>query len=502
MKIASTVSLALVALLSPGVASAQHEAHHAADTASKLGTVHFPTSCVPAAAPTFDRGIALLHSFEFGAAIQSFDQVLAADSSCAMAHWGIAMSRWGNPMAVGARPPARIKQGKESVDAARRVASKATSRERDYIEAVGTLFDSAETIPHLKRMDLYVKAMQRVVERNPADTEAKIFHALAMAAAASPTDKTYAAQRAAGRELEALWAKNPQHPGLAHYIIHSYDSPALAAQAAAAARRYAAIAPDAAHALHMPSHIFTRTGQWKESIETNSRSMRRALSTGSIAEALHAADYMMYADLQLGLNDAAKRIVDTLPALRAKFDPNAITGAAPGSAGVFALAAIPARWVMERRAWKEAAALQPVASAWPYTEAMTYLVRAIGGTQVNDLAMTRASIDSLASIQRRLAASNEGYWAEQVAIQHLEAQAWLDLAEGRSDSALAKMREAVTREDATEKSAVTPGPLAPAHELLGDMYLKLGRRAEARAEYRETLKKEPGRRHSVRARIG
>jgi hypothetical protein len=240
---------------------------------------------------------------------------------------------------------------------------------------------------------------------------------------------------------------------------------------------------------------------WEESANTNNRSMKVALSTNSIAEALHASDYAMYAYMQMGKDSEAKAILDGLPALAARFDVNAVTGAAPGSAGVFALAAIPARWALERSAWSEAAALEPKASAFPYTEAMTYFARALGASHTGDLVKAKAAIDSLASIQQRLSAKGEAYWAEQVAIQNLAAQAWLDLAEKRDSDALARMREAATREDATEKSAVTPGPLAPARELLGDMLVALKRPAEARAEYRATLMKEPNRRHALR-RVG
>jgi hypothetical protein len=247
----------------------------------------------------------------------------------------------------------------------------------------------------------------------------------------------------------------------------------------------------------MPSHTFTRVGMWQESVDANKRSLKTALATNSIAEALHAADYAMYANLQLGKVADAKAILESLPALAARFDPNAITGAAPGSAGVFALAAIPARWALERRAWPEAAALEPRPSDYPYTEAMTYFARALGASHTGDLVKARSSIDSLASIEQRLKTRGEPYWAEQVAIQHLAAQAWLDLAEKRETDALRQMREAAVREDATEKSAVTPGPLAPARELLGDMLMELKHPAEARLEYRATLQKEPNRRHAL-----
>ncbi|HEX7938628.1 MAG TPA: hypothetical protein VF483_06510, partial [Gemmatimonadaceae bacterium] len=253
----------------------------------------------------------------------------------------------------------------------------------------------------------------------------------------------------------------------------------------------------AAHAQHMPSHTFTRVGMWQESVDANARSKAVALKEANYGEALHASDYAMYAYLQMGKEAEAKAILDGLPELAAKFDPNVIGGAAPGSAGVFALAAIPARWVMERGAWSEAAALEPKASAYLYPEAMTYFARAIGASHTGDLPRAKASADSLSAIQARIAAKGDAYWAEQVAIQQLGARAWIDLAEHRDNDALARMREAVSREDATEKSAVTPGPLAPARELLGDMLLALKRPADAAAEYRATLKKEPGRRHSM-----
>jgi hypothetical protein len=494
----SVAAVAALLTLPAFGAYAQEHAHPQGAQTEKLGTVHFATSCSPSVAPQFDRAVALLHSFEFGASIRAFNDVLAADSTCAMAYWGIALSRWTNPMAAGNRSPALLQQGKQAVDAAMRVSVNASERERGYVHAVSQLYDDFEHKDQRMRIVAYERAMNDLATKQPADTEATIFYAISLTAAASPTDKTYANQLKAGRILEALWAKQPNHPGLAHYIIHTYDYPALADKARAAAQRYATIAPSAAHALHMPSHTFTRVGMWEESIDANNRSMQVALSTGSIAEALHAADYDTYAYLQLGKEREAKAILDGLPALAARFDPNAITGAAPGSAGVFALAAIPARWALERRAWSEAAALEPKASAFPWAEAMTYFARALGASHTGDLAKARSSIDSLASIQQRLTSKGEAYWAEQVAIQHLAAQAWLDLAEHRENEALARMREAAAREDATEKSAVTPGPLAPARELIGDMLMALNRPAEASVEYRATLQKEPNRRHALR----
>ncbi|MDF1504803.1 hypothetical protein [Roseisolibacter sp. H3M3-2] len=479
----------LAALAGSAPLPAQQHAH----PTPGLGTVRFATSCRPAVAPTFDRGIALLHSFEFGDAIRAFEEVARADSGCAMAHWGIALARWGNPMAAGNRAPAALARGSEAAAAATRLAAGATERERGYAAAAATLFADHARVDQRTRVLAYERATAELAARLPDDPEARIFAALAMVQAAPPTDKTYERQKRAGAILEALWRDQPDHPGLAHYIIHSYDVPALAPQAAAAARRYAGIAPAAAHALHMPSHTFTRLGLWEQSAETNRRSADAAMRTASLGEALHASDYLVYAYLQMRRDSAARAIVDALPAMAARFDPNAVTGAAPGSAGVFALKAIPARWALERRAWAEAAALEPAASPWPWTEAMTHFARALGSARTGRLAEARAEADSLDAIATRLAARGEGYWAEQVGIQALGARGWIALAEGRRDDAVARLREAATREAATEKSAVTPGPLAAARQQLGDRLLELGRAGDAIAEYRRTLEVEPNR---------
>ena len=485
-------SAALLFMLAATQVSAQEHAH-ASGAAEQLGAVHFETSCRPSVAPQFDRAVALLHSFEFGASIGGFNDVLAADSTCAMAYWGIALSRWSNPMSPGNRAPVVLELGRQAAATATRLGDRATERERAYIGAVSQLYADVEHLSQRTRIVAYDHAMAALVARQPADTEARIFYAIALAASAPPTDKSYANQRKAGAILEALWAVQPNHPGLAHYIIHSYDVPALAPQAARAAQRYAEIAPSAAHALHMPSHTFTRVGLWKESVNTNLRSIEVATRDGSIAEALHASDYAEYAYLQMRQDSAASALVLRLHTLAAKFDVNAITGAAPGSAGVFALAAIPARYALERRAWAEAALLRPNASAFPYTEAMTFFARALGAAHVGQRTVARSSIDSLAAIRERLLAQGETYWSEQVAIEQLAAQAWLELVEGHRADALARMREASVREDATEKSAVSPGLLAPARELLGDMLMELGRPADALQEYRESLTREPNR---------
>ncbi len=486
-------------LLVVGAACANAQAYDASHRASmeRLGAVDFPTSCKPAVTPQFNRAMALLHSFEFGASIRAFTDVLYADPTCAMAQWGIALSRWSNPTAPSLRTPAQLQPGLEAAQAAQRLGDQATERERGYIAAVAQLYADFERRDQRTRIVAYELAMANLVAAQPADTEAKIFYALSLVASAAPTDKRYVNQLKAGAILESIWAQQPDHPGLAHYIIHAYDYPALADRAEAAAQRYSQIAPSAAHAMHMPSHTFTRVGLWKESVATNLRSLGLALESGSIAEALHASDYAVYAYLQMQRDSAAKQIVLGLPALKARFDVNAVTGAAPGWAGVFALASIPARYALERRDWSDAAKLVPVPSAFPYTEAMVYFARALGASHVGDLATAEADADTLAAISRRLAARGESYWSEQVAIQALSAQAWLAHARQQDSVALARMQEAATREDATEKSAVTPGPLVPARELLGDLLMELTQPAAALKAYRTTLEKEPNRFRAV-----
>ena len=487
----------LLGLAATGNVDAQDRNHPHDPARDTLGTVHFETSCSPSAQARFDRTMALLHSFEFGASIRGFTDVLAADSTCAMAAWGLAMSRWSNPVAPGIRPQAGMRAGRAAADLAMRLAANATERERGYINAVSQLYADYEHVDQQTRMIAYERAMAGLVTKQPADTEAKIFYALALTASALPTDKTYANQLKAGAILEGIWASQPNHPGLAHYIIHAYDYPALAGKATAAAERYSRIAPSAAHALHMPSHTFTRVGLWKESAETNRNSMDIARRDASIAEVLHAADYAEYAYLQMRRIAAAKAVLDQLPALEARFDVNAVTGAAPGSAGVYALAAIPARYALERHDWPRAARLVPKQSAFPWTEALVYFARAVGASRTGTVSTAQSSIDSLSAIQRRLQTMGETYWAEQVAIQQLGARAWLARAQRRNDAALALMNEAVAREDATEKSAVSPGPLAPAHEMLGDMFMELRRPTQALAEYRAALRNEPNRYNAV-----
>jgi tetratricopeptide (TPR) repeat protein len=488
--------LGLAAWLGSAVLFAQTPAQHDHPTAGKLGSVHFQTSCTAAAQAPFDHAMALLHSFEFGPAIDGFNATLAADPSCGIAWWGIAMSRWGNPFGAGLRQGPQLAQGLDAARRAQQVGAK-TERERGFVGAVSTLYTNYETLDQRTRQVAYCDAMAKVASSYPDDHEATIFYALSLVASAPPTDKTYANQLKAGAMLEKILPAEPDHPGITHYIIHSYDVPALADRAMAAAHRYADIAPDAPHALHMPSHTFTRVGAWQESIDTNIRSAATARTAGMTAEELHATDYMMYAYLQTGQDAAAERVLKSLPQIATRFDVNATGSAAPGVAGVWAFAAIPARWALERRDWNAAAALAPKTSAFPYTEAMTHLARALGAAHTGALADARTSVAALQMLQEKLVAGKETYWAEQVAIQHEEAAAFVALAEGHADQAVNQLRAAAAREDATEKNAITPGPLAPARELLGDMLLELKQPAAALAEYQAVLKKEPRRFRAV-----
>jgi hypothetical protein len=489
LAVAFAFVLATSAAAQPARPTGQDHAHH---PPGRLGTVHFETSCAPATRADFDRGIALLHSFWFSAAIDAFNDVVKADPACAMAHWGIAMSWWSNPFGT-ARSPQALKAGLAAVDAAR-AAAPSTPRERAYVDAVDQLYRDAGTRDQRSRIVAYEKAMEGLVAAQPKDVEARVFYALALAQSALPTDKTYANQLKAASILEEEFARQPEHPGLAHYIIHAFDVPPLAGRGLNAARRYSAIAPDAPHALHMPSHTFTRLGLWQDSIDANLKSAESAhRDPGGAAEELHALDYQAYAYLQTAQDAAARRNIDVVAPLQARI-PNAGAGnAAPPSAGYYAAAAIPARYALERNAWDEAAALVPPATPIGWADAVTHFARALGTARLGRVDDARKEVERLAELRDAVRKTNDAYWTEQVEIQRLGAAAWTALAAGQSAEALALMEEAATREDATEKAAVTPGPIKPARELLGEMLLELKRPADALAAFEVTLKKEPNR---------
>ena len=474
-------------------ASAQHEGHGMPPDAIGSASVKFETSCAAAVKDDFNKGVALLHSFWFPEAIKAFDAILARDPNCAMAHWGIALSNWGNPFA-GIKQARTIELTKTSIDKAQATGSP-TPRERAFIQAVAQLVTASDPGSHAARIGAYETAMEQVSRDNPADVEARIFYALAIAQTASPADKTYAKNLKAAGILEPLFQKMPTHPGLAHYIIHAYDAPPLADKALVAARKYASLAPAIPHALHMPSHTFTRVGSWKESIETNRRSAEAARkSNGGAGEELHALDYQTYAYLQIAQDKEAKAVVDHAIAVVGGAE-GATAGAA--GAGAFAVAAIPARYALERGAWAEAAALQARPANTAYTEAITHFARAVGAARSGNPAAATADIDRLAALRDTLRDAKDAYWTEQVDIQRRVALAWQTFAQGRKDEAITLLGAAADAEDATDKSAISPGPLAPARELFGFMLLEAGKPKEALAAFESTMKKEPNRFRSL-----
>jgi hypothetical protein len=483
----------IAAILLTLVGSSSIAQEHPHGSGEKLGTVHFATSCNEVAQKEFSRAVALLHSFQFSRAIEGFNAVLGEDATCGIAHWGIALSDWSNPFAAGMKDKGQLQAGRESAERGKTVGAM-TERERAYIAAVGKLYRDFESTPQRARLIAYRDAMSEVATKYPEDDEAQIFYALAIAASEDPADKTYAGRLKAGAILEKLFEEAPMHPGLAHYIIHTYDVPALAGRGLVAARRYSEIAPDAPHALHMPSHTFTRTGYWQESIDSNLAAAAAARREGQTAEELHATDYEIYAYLQTGQDQAARRVLDSLPEIATRFDPKAvISGAGGPSAGYFALAAIPARYALERQDWKQAVQLALRETPFPYTDAMTWFARGLGAARLRQASAAYESARALQQIRERLLKASENYWARQVEIQEVAVGAWAALVAGKKEEALRQMKLAAELEDRTEKSAVTPGPLAPARELLGEILLEMNEPAQALEQFEATLKKEPGR---------
>jgi tetratricopeptide (TPR) repeat protein len=472
---------------SPATESRQHQHQHDSAPPEQLGRVEFETSCDPAVQADFNRGVALLHSFWFGAAAEQFTRIAERDPSCGMAWWGVAMSRWGNPFAPS-RPVRALEEGRVAIGKAGGAAPR-THRERLYVGAAGELFKDFESVPHRTRIVNYERAMQQLYDAYPKDREAAAFYALAVNQTARPDDKTYAQQLRAAAILEVLFAEQPDHPGAAHYLIHAYDHPPLAERALPAARRYATVAPDAPHALHMPSHTFTRVGLWEESIATNRASADAARRAKSPGEVLHALDYQVYAYLQIAQDRAAQQVIEELRAIAAALDNNEQYG----QAGLFAAAAMPARYALERGDWADAARLEPRSTPFPFIDAMTYFARALGAARAGDAAAARTETSRLADLHAALLKSQDEYWAQQVEIQHTSARAWTAFAEGRRDDAVRLLRTAAEIEASTDKAAITPGPLAPARELLGEMLLELDRPADALTEFEAVMRTEPNR---------
>ncbi len=448
----------------------------------RLGAVQFETSCNETAQRRFERGMRYQHSFWYRASKEIFEDVLKADPDCAIAYWGIAQSLLLNPF--GVPPAANLAQGLAALDKAKAMGAK-TPRENEFIAALAAFYADHDKLDHRTRVQAYLKAMEALAGRYPQDDEAKIYYALALDVAASPADKSYANQLKAAAILEEIAKRKPQHPGVAHYLIHSYDYPPIAEKGLGAAKRYSAIAPAAPHAQHMPSHIFTRVGYWKESIAANAASVRAAKADKEYGDQLHGQDYMVYAYLQLAQDKNARAVVDEMATLTG-FNPNA-----PGA--TFALAASPARYMVERGDWSGAAELAVRPNRFPHVMAITHFARALGAARSGKPDAAKADIAKLAELRDTLREAKEAYWAEQVSIQHQVASAWLLDAQGKHEDALKAMSAAADAEDKTEKSPVTPGPLAPARELYGSMLLERGMAKEALAAFEATLKKEPNR---------
>ncbi len=471
-----------------GLAQVQHEGHVPAGTgpaAVALGEVHFPVTCTPEAQAAFDGAMKLQHSFWYQAADEAYAGVLQHDPSCIMALWGRALTRLVNPFT----PPtaANLRQGRAYLEDAKRIGAK-SEREQGLVDALLVLFASDDVTAHRARVGQYLKAMDQLHQRFPDDSEIGIFTALALIMAAPPTDKTYANQLRAGEMLAREAALRPQHPGVTHYLIHTYDTPALAARGVAAAERYAGIAPDAPHALHMPSHIFTRVGRWEDSIAANARSAEVARAREETFDEVHALDYLVYAYLQTGQLSAARRVLDGNHRFTAWQGPSPIA--------YYALAAMPARWVLERGAWEEAAALNTQRFSVPYLDALTFFARAVGAARAGRPDAATPDIEALKGAAAALA-GRDPYWQEQVEIQHVSAEGWVAFARGQREQGLAALREAAEREGRTEKHPVTPGLLLPAREQYAEMLMMMDRPVEAQREFEAVQQTEPRRFRAV-----
>lgn len=475
-------ALAFVAL--PATAAGP-DSHAGADPAPILGTVNFPVACNEQAQAAFNRGMLQQHSFWYQAAGETFREARRADPGCTMTHWGEALSLLNNPYSPPG--PANLREGRELLADAKRLGAR-NEREAAYVEALSLVFAGEDVAQHRARLGAYRDTMARMHQRFPDDSEAAIQYALVLGVAASPADKTYADQLRGAEILEREWQRQPDHPGVVHYLIHLYDYPALAARGIPAAERYAALAADASHALHMPSHIFTRVGRWESSAEANRRSAERAIVTSDPDGELHALDYMVYAYLQTGQDRAAQRTIAEAGKARSSSPTR--------NAHAFAFAAMPARYVLERGAWAEAATLTPRETSFPYADALTHFARAVGLARAGRPQEGAADIEAL----KRIAAALKGrdaYWAEQVDIQRQAAEGWATFAGGQRDEGVATLRAAAEREGLTDKHVITPGPLAPVRELLAEALTEAGQHAMAQREFEAVQRTEPRRFRAV-----
>jgi tetratricopeptide (TPR) repeat protein len=483
------------ALAAPGKAwDDQDHSKHQHARPEKLGTITFPISCAPATHAPFARAVALLHSFWYDEAEKAFSAVAAADPKCAMAYWGVAMSLY-HPIWAPPTPIER-ERGRAAVAKAR-AAAPPTEREKAYVAAISTFFDDSENREHGKRAADYARVMGELANAYPGDREAAIFHALALLGTASPQDKTYAVSRQAGEILNRVLPLQPDHPGVAHYLIHSFDYPQLADLALPAARSYSKIAESSPHALHMPSHIFVRLGLWDDAIRSNEESaaaarahVQKTKPGASAFDELHALDYLAYAFLQQGREQKARDVLDKIRKVSTLDNAN--------FAAAYALAAVPARFALERGRWEEAAALEvaPFSFPWaefPFAEAIIQYARAIGAARTGDLERARKALSRLEALNAAATEAKLTYWSGQIALQRKAASAWLAEAEGKKDEALVLMKEAVDLEAATDKHPVTPGPVLPVREMYAELLSSRGRAKEALAEYEASLATAPNR---------
>jgi hypothetical protein len=482
-------TLLLLLFFTPVISGSQDS--HDYPEPEKLGVVSFPTSCKPAVQREFEEGVALLHSFAYSSAEISFRKVAEEDPDCAIAHWGVAMTYfhqlWDPPITQQT-----LARGREEIQRAQEI-GKDTDRERRFIHALALFYDrDLSAIPYTERVSEYESAMGKLAGAYPEDIESQAFYALALLAAASPFDKTHANQKHAVSILDPLYRKYPQHPGIAHYLIHACDNQEMAQQGLAAARAYSMIAPSAPHALHMPSHIFTRLGMWSDSIASNKAARVAADNQGDIGEELHAMDYLVYALLQEGRDREASEIIEQLKAT-SDLDEGDFKIA-------YASTAMPVRYAIERRQWAEAAAIAPPRGAPPHVTAVAVWARGIGLARSGHPADARREVKRLRKLKQQLLASSaeySEYWARQVEIQAVEVSAWVAQAEGKPGEARNLLRQAAEEEDATEKLPVTPGPIIPAREQLGDLLQEQKQPALALKEFRVDLANAPGRRGAV-----
>jgi tetratricopeptide (TPR) repeat protein len=453
----------------------------------KLGKVSFPISCSPAVQSDFNRGIALLHSFAYAPANAAFQKIAEQDPKCAMAHWAIAMTLfhqlWEPPMA-----PSALSSAQSEIATAQRIGS-SDPREQGYIRAFSLLFENAASTPFSVRNQHYEQAMRELAEQNKSDVETQIFYALSLISNAPPTDKTHARQKQALTILEPFDQTYPDHPGITHYIIHACDSTELAPRGLAAARKYAQLAPSAPHALHMPSHIFTRVGLWQDSIASNLAAAQAAHDQHDVGEQLHAMDYLVYAYLQLGRYDDARHTLDQLSAMQNLRMSDFKIG--------YAATAMPVRYAIERHQWDETATIEPKPSSPPHVAAIAVWAHALGRVRGQHASDADDDTSKLAMYEDQLRRVGNEYWAAQTGILRQEILAWSSQAGGKLKEAESQMRAAADKEDALEKLPVTPGPIVPAREQLGELLLQQHRNAEAAQAFKASLTDAPNRKNGI-----